>query len=65
METELIDSKEVSKILGCCKKTVERLEQRGALPQAMRVGRLRKWSRKTILSWIEKNQRPETACAGR
>jgi predicted DNA-binding transcriptional regulator AlpA len=62
VETELIDARAVAKILDCSPKTIERLEQRGQLPKAMRIGRLRKWSRRAILQWIERSQKPETVC---
>jgi predicted DNA-binding transcriptional regulator AlpA len=64
MENELIDGRALAQILGCCRKTIERLEQRGQLPKPMRLGRLKKWSRRTIFQWIERSQTPETVCAG-
>ena len=62
MENELIDAVELSKILGCCPKTVLRLEARGLIPRSMRVGVLKKWSQRAILAWIDRCQQPEAAC---
>ncbi|MCI0702276.1 MAG: helix-turn-helix domain-containing protein [Planctomycetia bacterium] len=51
-EPVLIDVKAVAKLLGCSTRHVTRLQDAGQMPPAMKLGRLSRWHRETILAWI-------------
>lgn len=56
----LLDAREVAELLGVESKTIFRMSQRGDFPLPIKVGRLRKWSRRAVENWIEKSQPSET-----
>ena len=52
-EPVLVDVHEVARMLGCSWRGVYRHCDAGALPRAVRIGRLVRWRRRDILEWIE------------
>lgn len=53
-ESLLLDSREVGELLGICAKSVERLARNGRFLRGQKLGRLRKWSRESVLRWVSK-----------
>ena len=51
-EAALLDVRAVAALLSCSPRHVWRMHDRGAMPQALRLGALRKWTKKSILDWI-------------
>jgi len=51
-EPALIDVQGVATLLQCSKRHVARMEDAGQMPQAVKLGRLSRWSRKAIEAWI-------------
>lgn len=49
----LVDAVEIAGYLGCSPKHVRRLAERGQLPKAVKVGRLRRWPREAIERWLQ------------
>ncbi len=49
----LIEVREVAKILSCSERTVWRWRDNGHLPAPVTIGRVVRWSYRTIMSWIE------------
>lgn len=53
-ELQLLDVAAVAAWLTCSERTVWRLSDAGMLPRPIRVGRLVRWTLKSINGWIEK-----------
>ena len=53
-EQQLLDVVMVAAVLTCSQRTVCRLADSGRMPQPIRVGRLVRWTLKSINGWIEK-----------
>lgn len=53
VQKELIDVRDVSEMLGCSRRTVWRLRDGGRMPAPVRVMRAVRWSRKSIMEWID------------
>ncbi len=51
--TELIDVREVARLLGCSARHARRMADRGAMPLPLRLSRLVRWRRRDIERWIE------------
>jgi predicted DNA-binding transcriptional regulator AlpA len=51
-EPALIDVKAVAALLDCSPRHVTRLEEAKRMPPAIKLGRLSRWPRETILAWI-------------
>ncbi len=51
-EPVMVDVKIVARMLGCSPRHVVRLQEAGAMPAAVKLGRLSKWNRKVIEQWI-------------
>jgi excisionase family DNA binding protein len=51
----MLDVREVAALLKCSARTVTRLEETGAMPPAVRLGRLCRWNRAAIEAWIADN----------
>lgn len=49
---ELLDVQQVSRLLGCSCAGVRRLCDRGQMPPSVRLGKLRRWRRADLFSWI-------------
>ena len=49
----LLDAAALAKELGCSKRHVERLASSRALPTPVRLGRSVRWSRASIVRWID------------
>ena len=49
-----LDVYELAMRLGCTVRTVWRMEAKGLIPPARRVGRLVRWDREEIEDWLEK-----------
>jgi len=49
---ELIDVREVARLLGVSAKHARRLADRGAMPAPLRLSRLVRWRRDQVLDWI-------------
>lgn len=52
LEQHLYTAEEVAELLRCSVRNVWRLRDVGDLPAAVRIGRLVRWPRKLIDSWI-------------
>jgi excisionase family DNA binding protein len=50
----LLDVKEVATLLNCSSRHVYRLSDSGRMPRPVKVGSLCRWSRTTVLDWIER-----------
>jgi predicted DNA-binding transcriptional regulator AlpA len=51
-EPVMIDVKAVAAMLGCSTRHVTRLEEAELMPPAIKLGRLSRWQRETILAWV-------------
>ena len=51
-EQVLIDVKTVAAMLGCSARHITRLEEAKQMPLSIKLGRLSRWNRDTILKWI-------------
>ena len=51
-QPELLDAQAVAQLLACSVRHVERMNSAGKLPQALHVGRLRRWRRGELLDWV-------------
>jgi predicted DNA-binding transcriptional regulator AlpA len=60
----LIDRPEVARLMCCSVRHVERLAQRNAMPQPVKLGALTRWPRSTIESWIERGCPVESVAGG-
>ena len=49
---DLLDVRGVAGLLGCSAKHVRRLTDRGAMPAPLRLGRLVRFHRRSIVEWI-------------
>jgi excisionase family DNA binding protein len=52
VEPAMIDAKGVARMLGCSSRHVARLAENGRLPSPVKIGRLVRWPRQTLLDWI-------------
>ncbi len=50
---EVCDIIDVSAILKCSPRHIDRLVEDQKFPAPFRVGKLRRWSRQTVLAWME------------
>jgi predicted DNA-binding transcriptional regulator AlpA len=48
----LINIKEVTKVMGVSERTVWRLRANGEIPQGITLGRVVRWSHRSIMDWI-------------
>lgn len=48
----LIDVRKVAEILSCSERTVWRLRTKGRMPQGINLGRVVRWSYRSIMTWI-------------
>lgn len=48
----LLDVAEVAELLGVGRSTLYRLDETGAVPRGVRIGRMRRWSREELRAWI-------------
>lgn len=55
----LLDVTEVARLLGCSSRHVWRLADAGTFPKPLAVGRLKRWPRTAVASWI--NQQTVTS----
>lgn len=53
LESEVVSTIGVAEMTDCTSRHIQNLDQRGMLPNSIRLGRLKKWSKKTILLWID------------
>ena len=53
-ETKLIDDEAVAAMLGCSTRHVARMARTGLMPKALRLGKLRRWSRPAIVEWVDR-----------
>jgi predicted DNA-binding transcriptional regulator AlpA len=50
---------DLARILGCSRRLVERMRAAGKLPRPdVKIGKMPRWKRDTILRWIEDGGRP-------
>ncbi len=54
----LLDVRAVAALLGCSTRHVYRLATAGELPPPVRVGRLVRWPRQSVLEWIAAGCKP-------
>lgn len=54
LRSPTLDIHEIALILGCTERTVWRWEAKGLIPAARRVGRLVRWDRDEVDTWLEK-----------
>lgn len=50
---KLLSERELAVLLGCHPRTVRRLEQRGKLPRALRIGGSKRWREAEVVSWLD------------
>jgi excisionase family DNA binding protein len=55
---ELLDDATLGSLLNCSPRHVRRMADAGRLPAAVKVGKLTRWSRTAIESWIADGCRP-------
>lgn len=58
MKPELLDVVAVGRLLNCSARHVLRMADRGKLPPAVKFGKLTRWPRRAIESWIADGCRP-------
>ena len=61
----LLSVKEVAAALGIGERSVWRLSARGELPEPLSIGRLKRWRRSAIESWVERAHRAAQKNANR
>lgn len=49
----LVNRQAVGEALGCSERHVQRLVDRGDMPQPVRIGALVRWQKQTIADWIQ------------
>ena len=55
MESELLTVKEVAELLAISQRTVWKFSVSGKLPAPITIGgKIKRWSRKSVMQWIEK-----------
>jgi excisionase family DNA binding protein len=52
-EPELLDVRAVAELLGISTRNAERLSDAGKMPASLKLGRLRRWSRRSIREWLD------------
>ena len=52
-QSVLISVGEVAEMLGCSERHVQRLADGGKMPQSVKVGRLTRWKRDSVVAWID------------
>lgn len=52
-ELQLLTIDQVAEALGCSRRNVARLHDRGAIPQPVKLGKRLRWRRGEIETWIE------------
>lgn len=52
-EALLLSVQKVAAMLDCSTRHVYRLEERGQMPPAVRLGNCRRWRRESVEKWIE------------
>lgn len=50
---KLLDVRAVAELLGCSARHVYRLADAGQMPSPVKLGALVRWSRSSIMEWIE------------
>jgi excisionase family DNA binding protein len=60
-EAMLLSVQKVAAILDCSTRHVYRLEERGQMPPAVRLGNCRRWRREPLEKWIEGGCQPTLA----
>lgn len=60
-EAMMLSVNKVAMLLDCSTRHVYRLEERGLMPPAARLGALVRWPRETIETWIEGGCQPTIA----
>lgn len=48
----LLDAAEAARLLGIGRSTFYRLDETGAVPRGVRLGRMRRWSSEELRAWI-------------
>ncbi len=51
-EAILLTKADLARELRASVKTIDRLDNAGRLPRAVRIGRAKRWARQTIVEWI-------------
>ena len=52
-ESLMVSVAEVAEMLGCSKRHVQRLADSGRMPHPVKVGRLTRWKRDSVVAWID------------
>lgn len=60
-EAMMLSVNKVATLLDCSTRHVYRLEERGQMPSAVRLGAIVRWPRETIETWIEGGCQPTIA----
>ena len=60
-EALMLNVDKVAAMIDCSPRHVYRLEERGQMPRAMRLGACVRWPRKAIERWIEEGCQPTLA----
>lgn len=50
---ELLDVRDVARLLGCSRRHVYRLSDGGRMPAPLKLGTLVRWRRAALLEWID------------
>ncbi len=50
---ELLDVRAVAEIFSCSQRFVIKMADQGVIPRPLKIGRLRRWSRRAIAQWAE------------
>ncbi len=57
-EPLLLTADEVAALLGVSRSVFYRWDARGDVPRALRIGRMRRWSRLEVIRWVERRCPP-------
>lgn len=52
-DMELLNVKAVSELMSCSERTVHRLSDSGGMPAPLKIGRMIRWSRCSLMEWIQ------------
>lgn len=63
--SELLNVRQVARLLTCSARQVYRLSDRGAMPRPVRLGSLVRWPRAALLAWISDGCASVRVAAGR
>jgi predicted DNA-binding transcriptional regulator AlpA len=56
-EHDVLTKRDLARLLRVCERQIEHLSNRGEIPAGIKLGRLVRWDRATIMRWLADRQR--------